>query len=93
MKHESHTRVPSFSVKSILRVESMSAPHLPHFSSGPCSMVMFHIPQIGFTNRVIRVYAGGVVLVIRRNFIATRIHERNIAIAGITLLFSSSFQK
>jgi hypothetical protein len=31
-KQESQTLVPSFSVKSILRLESISAPHFPHSS-------------------------------------------------------------
>jgi hypothetical protein len=37
-KQESQTRVPSFSVKSTLRLESISAPHLPHRSSRGSSM-------------------------------------------------------
>jgi len=32
-KHESQTLVPSFRVKSTLRVASISAPHFPHRSS------------------------------------------------------------
>ena len=41
-KQESQTRVPSFKVKSTLRLESIAAPHFPQTSPG-ASLIGFHL--------------------------------------------------